>query len=118
VLMIKLYHYPQCSTCRKARRWLEEHGVEHELVDIVKHPPTKSQLAAILRASGKPVAKLFNTSGVSYREGDWKTRLAKTSESAALDALAADGKLIKRPLLVGDGIVLVGFREDEYAAAF
>lgn len=115
--MITLYHYAKCSTCRKARKWLEERGIEHELVDLVTAPPSKAKLKTILSASGESVAKLFNTSGVSYREGGFKARLPTMSESEALDALAADGRLIKRPLLVGDGLVIIGFRETAYEEA-
>lgn len=113
--MTTLYHYPKCSTCVKARRWLEAHDVAHELIDLVAKPPSKATLKTFLRTTGMSVTKLFNTSGVSYREGGFKDRLAAMTESQALDALAADGRLIKRPILVGDGWVLVGFRESAYA---
>jgi arsenate reductase len=115
---LTVYHYPACSTCKKALKWLEAHGVEHERVHIVEAPPTVKQLRQVLERSGLPVGKLFNTSGVSYREGDFKSRLATMSEEEALAALAADGKLIKRPLVIGDDFALVGFREADYAARF
>ena len=113
---VTVYHYPACSTCKKALKWLEAHGVEHERVHIVEAPPTVAKLRQVLRLSGVAVGKLFNTSGVSYREGGFKSRLATMSEDEALAALAADGKLIKRPLVIGDGFALVGFREPDYAA--
>ena len=113
---ITVYHYPACSTCKKALKWLDAHGVAHERLHIVEAAPTVEVLRAVLRTSGLPVGKLFNTSGVSYREGGFKTRLAGMSEEEALAALAGDGKLVKRPLVVGKGVALVGFREEEWAA--
>jgi arsenate reductase (glutaredoxin) len=111
---VKVYGYSKCSTCRKALRWLDEHGVQYASEDIVSKPPSKKELKQALELSGLPIAKLFNTSGVSYREGKWSERLAKLSQADALEALAADGKLIKRPLLLGDGFALVGFSEADY----
>jgi arsenate reductase (glutaredoxin) len=110
----RVFHYPQCSTCKKALKWLSAHDVSVELIDIVKQPPSKRELREALASSGVPLKKLFNTSGVSYREGKFGERLATMSEGEALDALAADGKLIKRPLLLGKGLALVGFDEDAY----
>lgn len=116
--MVTVYHYPACSTCKKALKWLDAHGVAHERVHIVDSPPTAAVLRKALKRSGLPITKLFNTSGVSYREGGFKDRLPGMSEDEALAALAADGKLVKRPLLLGDGFALVGFREPEYAERF
>ena len=113
---VTVYHYPACSTCKKALKWLDAHEVAHERVHIVDAPPTVARLHQVLRLSGLPVGKLFNTSGASYRDGGFKSRLATMSEDEALAALAADGKLIKRPLVIGDGLALVGFREADYAA--
>lgn len=111
-----VYHYPQCTTCRKALKWLEEHGVAHERVHIVDKPPSGAMLKRAL-ATGIPLRKLFNTSGESYKSGNFKDRLPKMSEADALRALAADGKLIKRPLVVGDGVALTGFDEAAWKAA-
>ncbi len=116
--MLTVYHYPRCSTCKKALKWLEAYGVEAKLVDIVATPPARKVLAAVLKQSGLPVQKLFNTSGELYREGNYKERLATMTEGQALDELAAHGKLIKRPLAVGDEVALVGFKEAEYEKAF
>jgi len=113
---LTVYHYPACSTCKKALKWLDAHEVAHERVHIVDAPPTVAKLRQMLRQSGLPVGKLFNTSGASYREGGFKSRLAGMSEDEALAALASDGKLIKRPVVIGEGVALVGFREAEYAA--
>jgi len=113
---LRVYHYPQCSTCKKALKWLTAHDVAVELIDIVKHPPSKRELREALTSSGLPLKKFFNTSGASYREGNFGERLATMTEAEALDALAADGKLIKRPLLFGKGFALVGFDEAAYSA--
>ena len=114
----KVFAYSKCSTCRKALRWLDEHGVEREERDIVTSPPSKAELEKALELSGLPIGKLFNTSGVSYREGKWGERLKTINKSDAIAALAKDGKLIKRPLLLGDGFALIGFSEEAYQAKF
>ncbi|HKO53172.1 MAG TPA: Spx/MgsR family RNA polymerase-binding regulatory protein [Polyangiaceae bacterium] len=111
---LRVFHYPQCTTCKKALKWLAAHDVSVELIDIVEHPPAKRELREALSSSGLPLKKLFNTSGASYREGKFGERLATMSEAEALDALAADGKLIKRPLVLGKGLALVGFDEAAY----
>jgi arsenate reductase len=113
-----VYQYPKCSTCRKALAHLDAQGVSYESVDIVLQPPSRAQLSAALRQSGLPIKRFFNTSGQSYREGKFGERLPEMSEAQALDALAADGKLIKRPLIVGKGFVLVGFDAEAYQARF
>jgi arsenate reductase (glutaredoxin) len=116
--MIAVYHYPKCSTCRSALKWLDAHGVKYERIDIVEAPPSKATLEKVLRQSELPIARLFNTSGQSYRDGNFKQRLPKLSTAEALAALASDGKLIKRPLLIAPDRVLVGFDESAYDAAF
>jgi arsenate reductase len=114
---IKVYQYSKCSTCRKALKWLDARGVEHDDVDIVTAPPKKAELQRALKA-GIPLKKLFNTSGQSYRDGKWGEKLASVSEGQALDALVADGKLIKRPFVLAGDDVLVGFDEAAYKARF
>lgn len=114
-MSVRVYGYDKCGTCKKAYSWLEAHGVEYEKVSIVDAPPSAAELGAIRAAAGVTIRKLFNTSGQSYRNGGWKERLPGLSEDEALAALAADGKLIKRPLVVGDGFALVGFDEAAYA---
>lgn len=109
-----IYHYPNCSTCKRALKWLSQQGVEAEAIDIVAQPPSAATLEAAWKASGLPLKKFFNTAGQSYRNGGFKDRLPKMSEAEQLQALAADGKLIKRPLLVSDKTVLVGFKEADY----
>lgn len=116
-MSIKVYQYSKCSTCRKALKWLDAQRVSYQAVDIVTVPPKKAELARALK-SGVPLKKLFNTSGQSYRDGGWGQKLATVSEAQALDALASDGKLVKRPFILSGERVLVGFDEDAYAAAF
>ncbi len=112
-----VYQYPKCGTCRKALKFLEAEGVEYQSKDIVESPPSKAALKKAFKQSGLPINKLFNTSGQSYRQGGFKEKLKTMSDEQALGALAADGKLIKRPLVIGDGFVLVGFREDNWREA-
>ena len=115
---LKVYHYAKCSTCRKARAFLDKKGVEYQAVDIVLEPPSQKQLKDAMKKSGLPIKKMFNTSGQSYRDGKFGERLPNLSEAEALAALAADGKLIKRPLVLGDDFALVGFDEPAYRARF
>ncbi len=117
-MTLKVYQYPKCGTCRKALKWLDAHGVEYTSIDIVEQPPSKTALSSLVKRSGLPVRKWFNTSGQSYRQGGFKQKLETMSDAQAVAALAADGKLIKRPVLVGDGVVLVGFDQAVYEKAF
>jgi arsenate reductase (glutaredoxin) len=116
-LPITVYHYPGCSTCRKARKWLVGQGTAHTLVHIVDAPPSAETLAGLIRRSGLPYKRFFNTSGQSYRGGGWKDRIGDLDIDSAAAALAADGKLIKRPLVDAGDTVLVGFKEATWAAA-
>jgi arsenate reductase len=117
VATLTVYQYPKCQTCRKALAWLDARGVPYRAIEIVEQPPGAAELGRVLRVSGLPLARLFNTSGESYRAGDFKRRLPAMTEAEALAALAADGKLIKRPLVVGDGVALVGFDPEAWEAA-
>jgi len=112
--MITFYHYPRCSTCVKARKWLEAHQVAFNAINLAEAPPSAAELKAIHKASGKPSKALFNTSGQSYRGGGFKDRLPELSDSERFTALAADGMLIKRPIAVGQGFALIGFKEAEW----
>ncbi|EDM81108.1 arsenate reductase [Plesiocystis pacifica SIR-1] len=114
---VVVYQYPKCSTCRKAIKWLDAQGVAYRSVDIVSEPPSVAVLEQVRRVAGVELKKLFNTSGQSYRNGGWKDKLPSTSEADAYVALASDGKLIKRPMVVGDDVALIGFREAEWAEA-
>lgn len=99
-------------------KWLDERGVKYDKVDIVTAPPAKATLEKAAKAAGVSAKKMFNTSGESYRAGGFKDKLATMSEADALAALAKDGKLIKRPLVVTSGKALVGFKEDEWREVF
>jgi arsenate reductase (glutaredoxin) len=112
----QVFHYPKCSTCRKALKWLDEHKVAYEKTDLVATPPSLATLKDLHRRSKLPVARLFNTSGESYRAGNYKEKLLTLNDTQALAALAGDGKLIKRPIVDTGGAVLVGFDEKAYAA--
>ncbi len=114
---LTIYHYPNCSTCKKALAWLAAHRVAYTAIDIVKSPPTRAQLERAAKLANVPVGKMFNISGVSYREGDFKSKLPEMTDAQAFAALAADGKLIKRPLAVAEDVALVGFRDAEWEAA-
>jgi arsenate reductase len=115
---MKVYQYAKCSTCRKAAAFLAKFGVPYDAIDIVAQPPSKAELKRALALTGLPVKKLFNTSGESYRKGGFGERLASMSQAEALDELARDGKLVKRPLVLGDDFALVGFDEAAYRARF
>jgi len=114
---IEVYQYPNCSTCRKALKWLDAQGVEYRSIDIVTNPPSVATLERVLERSGADLRKLFNVSGQSYRHGGWKDRVATISRADALAALAADGKLIKRPLVVGEAFALIGFDASAWSEA-
>lgn len=107
--------YPKCSTCQKAKKWLEEHGVEFLLRDIKMEQPNVEELALWHQRSGLHLRKFFNTSGLLYKSLDLKTKLPNMSEGEMLELLASDGMLVKRPLLVGEDFVLVGFKEAAWA---
>jgi arsenate reductase len=115
---IRVYQYPKCGTCRKALKWLDARRVKYEKSDLVAEPILLSKLKDLHKRSGLPIARFFNTSGESYRAGDFKNRLPKLSDAEALSALAKDGKLVKRPIVDKGNTVLVGFDEKAYAAAF
>ena len=106
--------YPKCSTCQKAKAWLEERGISYDLRDIKQDNPTVEELTAWYRKSGLPLKKFFNTSGLQYKALGLKDKLPTMTEDEQLALLATDGMLVKRPLLVADDFVLVGFREKEW----
>ena len=106
--------YPQCSTCAKAQRWLEDRGIVFEVRNIKTDRPTKKELVLWQRESKLPLHRFFNTSGQKYRELGLSKRLADMPEEEQFALLASDGMLVKRPLLIGGGRVLVGFREKEW----
>lgn len=110
-----VYGYKNCDTCRKAWRWLDDHGVPYQPAEITVDPPDRHTLETAWRASDLPLKRFFNTAGRSYRIGGWSQRIKEgATEAEQLDALAADPMLIKRPLLIGEGVVLVGFKPEAY----
>ena len=112
--MYLFIHYPKCSTCQKAKKWLEEQGAEFEARHIVEQNPTAEELTRWIADSGQPVKKFFNTSGLKYKELALKDKLPMMSEIEQIALLATDGMLVKRPLLIGNGVVLAGFKEDQW----
>lgn len=112
--MLNFICYPKCSTCQKARQWLDRRGVPYILRDIKLENPTAEELKTWQRKSGAPLKKFFNTSGLLYRSLELKDRLPAMTEDEMAALLATDGMLVKRPLLVGDDFVLIGFREKEW----
>ena len=109
-----LVHYKKCSTCQKAKKWLEEHGFEFTERDIKEQNPTKEELKEWHVKSGMPLKKFFNTSGMLYREMQLKDKLPDMTEEEQYELLASDGMLVKRPVLVTDTTVVTGFREKEW----
>lgn len=108
-------HYPACGTCKKAAAWLKENGVEVEQRHIVDNRPTVEELAEWIAKSGVPVKKWFNTSGQVYRSEGIKEKIAQADESEMIALLATNGKLVKRPVLISDKGVLVGFKAEIWA---
>ncbi len=110
-----LIEYPKCSTCQKAKRWLDAHGIAYTDRHIKENNPTYDELAQWHRASGLPLKKFFNTSGMLYKELALKDKLPAMSAEEQLRLLATDGMLVKRPIVVQGDTVLLGFREAEWA---
>ena len=111
---IKAYCYSRCTTCKKALKWLDENGIEYELIDIKTDHPDKETLREYYSKSGLPLKRFWNTSGIPYREMGLSKKLLEMSDDDQLALLATDGMLVKRPLLVGDDFVLTGFKEAEW----
>ena len=115
--MYLFIHYPKCSTCQKAKKWLEAQGVAFEARHIVEENPTAEELSKWIAASGQPVKKFFNTSGMKYKELALKDKLPSMTDEEQIALLATDGMLVKRPLVIGEEVVLAGFKEDKWAEA-
>lgn len=112
---MKLYQYPKCSTCRNAAKFLNENDIEYQSIDITEKPPSKTELKAMLSSYQGNIRKLFNTSGLQYRELNMKDKLASMSEQEAINLLADNGMLIKRPFLLNTSNEgLVGFKEIDW----
>ena len=112
--MIKFICYPKCTTCKKAEKWLCDNGYEYEMRDIKLENPTLEELTQWYKASALPIRKFFNTSGQLYKSMELKNKLPEMSEAEMLELLASDGMLVKRPLLIADDFVLVGFKEADW----
>ena len=112
--MLKVYCYSKCSTCKKALKWLEEKKIEHEVIDIKADHPDEEALRKYYAISGLPLKRCFNTSGMQYRELELSKKLPDMGEEEQFRLLASDGMLVKRPLLVGNGFVLTGFKQSEW----
>ena len=112
--MLKFICYPKCTTCQRAKKWLDDNKIEYELRDIKLDNPTFAELASWYKLSGLTIKKFFNTSGLLYKSLDLKNKLPEMSEEEKLKLLATDGMLVKRPLLIGDNFALVGFKEAEW----
>ena len=111
---MKFICYPKCTTCQKAKKWLDENEVEYEMRDIKQDNPNLEELRGWYKNSGLPLKKFFNTSGMLYKSLELKTKLPQMEEEEMLNLLASDGMLVKRPILVGKDFVLVGFKESEW----
>lgn len=114
---MKIYAYKNCETCRKALKFLRENGVAFEEVPIREAPPSKSELRAMLAACDGQLRRLFNTSGGDYKALGLSAKLPSMMTDAAIDLLASNGNLVKRPFAIGDGVHLVGFEEALWRAA-
>ncbi|WP_269541899.1 arsenate reductase family protein [Cerasicoccus fimbriatus] len=114
--MLKFYEYDKCSTCRKARKWLDEHGVTYERLPIRETPPSPAELQTMLDAYNGEIKKLLNTSSGDYRTSGIKDELSDLTNDQAFARLQQTGNLVKRPFLIGDGVTLVGFKETEWVA--
>ena len=113
-IMIKFVCYPKCTTCQKAKKWLDDNKIEYEFRDIKENNPTFEELSAWYKMSGLPLKKFFNTSGLLYKSMELKTKLPAMSEEDQLKLLSTDGMLVKRPIVIGKNFVLVGFKESEW----
>lgn len=115
--MLTFICHPRCTTCKRARDFLDARGIEYETRDITVENPSRGELEKWLGMGSRDVKKAFNTSGLQYRALGLKDRLKEMSVDEALELLASDGMLVKRPVLVGDGFVLFGFKEAEWISA-
>ena len=112
--MIKFICYPKCTTCQRAKKWLDDNNIEYELRDIKLDNPTLKELTEWYKKSGFPLKKFFNTSGLLYKSLDLKNKLPTMTDDEMLKLLATDGMLVKRPIIIGADFVLVGFKEVEW----
>lgn len=116
-MQVLFVEYPKCTTCQKAKKWLKEHQVEFEDRHIKEENPTAAELKEWHGRSGLPLKRFFNTSGMVYKDLNLKERIPQMSEDEQYEILATDGMLVKRPLVIGEDFVLVGFKEKEWEEA-
>lgn len=113
-MSILFIEYPKCTTCKKAKKWLDDHGIAYEDRHIKEQNPTAEELTIWYQKSGLPIKRFVNTSGMLYREMNLKDKLPAMTDEEILELLATDGMLVKRPLIIGDDVVLTGFKEAEW----
>ena len=113
-MKVLFIEYPKCSTCQKAKKWLEQNNIEFEDRHIVENNPTKEELKKWIKQSGYDIKKFFNTSGMKYKELNLKEKLPNMTDDEKIQILSTDGMLVKRPLIITDDLILVGFREKEW----
>ncbi|MFZ2462355.1 MAG: arsenate reductase family protein [Caldibacillus thermoamylovorans] len=113
-MSITFYWYPNCGTCRKAKNWLDAHGVSYHAVHIVENPPNRDEIEQLYKKSGLELKRFFNTSGQKYRELGLKDKINTLEEGELLDLLASGGMLLKRPIVTNGEKVTVGFKEEEF----
>ena len=113
-MKVLFIEYPKCSTCQKAKKWLEQNNIEFDDRHIVGNNPTKDELRKWIKQSGYDIKKFFNTSGMKYKELNLKEKLPNMTDEEKIDILSTDGMLVKRPLIITDDLILVGFREKEW----
>ncbi|MFP3724619.1 arsenate reductase family protein [Priestia filamentosa] len=111
-MSITIYEYPKCSTCRNAKKWLDEHNVEYNAIHIVENPPSKEEIKELYEKSGLELKKFFNTSGKKYRELGLKDKVVSASNEELFEILASDGMLLKRPIVTDGEKVTVGFKDE------
>ena len=114
--MLKYICYPKCTTCQRAKKWLDDNSIQYNLRDIKAENPSFDELSSWYKKSGLPLKKFFNTSGLLYKSMNLKDKLPTMAEEQMLQLLATDGMLVKRPILIGDDFVLVGFNDSEWNA--
>ncbi len=114
--MLKYICYPKCTTCQRAKKWLDDNKIKYDLRDIKTNNPSFDELSLWYKQSGLPLKKFFNTSGLLYKSMELKDKLSSMTETQMLELLSTDCMLVKRPILIGDDFVLVGFREGEWEA--
>jgi arsenate reductase (glutaredoxin) len=112
--MLSIYVYQKCSTCRDALKWLDARGISYQVIAIRDTPPSVAELQTVATAMGGEIRRLFNTSGIDYREMGMKDKFHTMTEVAALELLSTHGNLVKRPFVIGDGVALVGFKIVEW----